>query len=328
MKKSWKTDVAVLCIFFARPEQFKKCFERVKEARPKILLLWQDGARENRVDDVENIMKCREIVSDKEIDWECEVYRNYHDNNMGCDPSTFLSHKWAFSIVDKCIILEDDIVPALSFFQFCKELLDYYEFDTRIDRICGQTLYGGVPDKRYSYFFGRSGSSWGWATWKRVADTWEENYEFLDDEYYLDLGRKRFGHKRYDMSINLAKERSKEQKPYWEHIIGFRTTLQSGLVIYPKVNMIESVGASTNATHAPTNIRELPREIRELFEIKSEEIEFPLKHPPYVIEDYHYFEKMIKFISPSFFRRIKRKIEHLFNLLIIKFENLIKGEKL
>lgn len=140
--KNWEIDVAVLCIFFARPEQFRLSFEQVRRARPRTLLLWQDGPRKNRTDDIENIKKCREIAEN--IDWDCEIYRNYHDNNMGCDPSTFLSHKWAFSIVEKCIILEDDIVPNLSFFRFCKELLDRYENDTRIDRICGHTVFGGT----------------------------------------------------------------------------------------------------------------------------------------------------------------------------------------
>lgn len=316
----WKIDVAVLCIFFARPEQFEKSFEQVRKARPRVLLLWQDGPREGRADDVENIKKCREIADN--IDWECEVHRNYHDKNMGCDPSTFYSHKWAFSIVDKCIILEDDIVPSQSFFTFCKDLLDKYENDTRVDRICGQTLYGGVPDKRYSYFFARSGSSWGWASWRRVAETWQENYEFLNDEYYLDLGRKRFGHKRFEKSIQYAKSRSEEGIPYWEHIIGFRTTMNSGLVIYPTVNMIENVGVSVNATHAPDNIAELPREIQEMFVTRAEEIEFPLNHPPYVIEDYHYFEKIMKRLNPGFFKRISRKIEHLFRKIILKIRKI------
>ena len=53
----WENDVAVLCIFFARPEQFRKSFEQVKKARPRVLLLWQDGPREGRPDDIENIMK-------------------------------------------------------------------------------------------------------------------------------------------------------------------------------------------------------------------------------------------------------------------------------
>lgn len=315
--QKWKNDVAVLCIFFARPEQFRKSFEQVKKARPRVLLLWQDGPRENRPDDIENIKKCREIAED--IDWECEVHKNYHDKNMGCDPSTFYSHKWAFSIVDKCIILEDDIVPSQSFFPFCKELLDKYENDTRVDRICGQTLYGGVPDKRFSYFFGRSGSSWGWASWRRVAQTWQENYEFLDDEYYLDLGKHRFANKRINKSIDIAKERRKEGIPYWEHIIGFRTTLNSGLVIYPTINMIENVGTSQNATHAPDDIAELPKEIQEMFVTRAMDVEFPLKHPPYVLEDYHYFDKLMSHLNPTLTRKILRKIEHLCRKIMVKF---------
>ena len=314
--EKWNIDVAVLCIFFARPEQFRKSFETVRKARPRVLLLWQDGPREGREDDVENIQKCREIAEN--IDWECEVHRNYHDKNMGCDPSTFLSHKWAFSIVDKCIILEDDIVPSPTFFPFCKELLDKYENDTRIDRICGQTLFGGVPDKRYSYFFGRSGSSWGWASWRRVAETWEENYDFLKDDYYLDLAKHRFGHRRFAHSLEIARGRAAEGKPYWEHIIGFRTTMQSGLVIYPTENMVENVGTSQNATHAPDDIAELPLEIQQAFVTRAKDIEFPLKHPPYVIEDYHYFYRMMNFLEPKLSRKIARKIEHLYRKTKLK----------
>lgn len=306
----WKTDVAVLCIFFARPEQFRMSFETVRKARPRILLLWQDGPRPNKPDDADNIQRCRDIAEN--IDWECIVHKNYHEKNMGCDPSTHLAHKWAFSLVDKCIILEDDIVPSETFFPFCKELLDRYENDTRIDRICGQTLYGGVPDKRYSYFFGRSGSSWGWATWKRVADTWESDYRFLKDEYYLDLGEKRFGNARYKTSVEVAKKHQAEGIPYWEHIVGFRTTLNSGLVIYPQKNMIENVGASQNATHAPDSIAELPKEIQMMFTTRAENIEFPLRHPPYVIEDYHYFNNIMEHIHPGFFRKIRRKLEHAY----------------
>ena len=113
-----KIDVAVLITFFVRPDTLQKVFDSVREARPSTLLLWQDGPRLNRSDDLINIEKCREIVGN--IDWECTVYRNYHSDNMGCDPSTFLAQKWAFGLVDKCIILEDDRVPVQSFYPYCK----------------------------------------------------------------------------------------------------------------------------------------------------------------------------------------------------------------
>ena len=313
--KPWKIDVAVLCIFFARPKQFQQSFATVRNARPRVLLLWQDGPRKGHAEDEENVLLCRKIAEN--VDWECEIHKCYHDENMGCDPSTHLSHKWAFSIVDKCIILEDDIIPSPSFFIFCKELLDKYEKDTRIDRICGQTLYGGIENHGYSYFFSRSGSSWGWATWKRVVDTWESDYRFLNDPYYLDLAKHRFGHRRFEKSVELARKCREKGIPYWEHIVGFRTILNSGLIIYPTVNMIENVGTSENATHAPDNIAELPKDIQKMFVTRAEDLKFPLIHPPYVIEDYRYFDKLMEHIEPSFVRRCMRRIEHQARKLIL-----------
>ena len=49
-----KIDVAVLLLFFARPEQTAKVFEQIKIARPSKLFLYQDGAREGRTDDIQN----------------------------------------------------------------------------------------------------------------------------------------------------------------------------------------------------------------------------------------------------------------------------------
>ena len=124
MKYPAKTDVAVLLLFFNRPDTFGQVFEQVRLARPSWLFLYQDGPRGER--DMAGIEACRQIVSDENIDWECEVHRRYQEKNYGCDPSGYMSHKWAFSIVDKCIVLEDDVVPSQSFFPFCKEMLDRY----------------------------------------------------------------------------------------------------------------------------------------------------------------------------------------------------------
>ena len=75
----WEIDVPVLLIFFARSETFERVFEQVKKARPSTLLLWQDGPREGRSDDIEGIRRCREIAEN--IDWECTVYRQYNEQN-------------------------------------------------------------------------------------------------------------------------------------------------------------------------------------------------------------------------------------------------------
>ena len=41
-------DVAVLILFFNRPEPLEKVFEQVRKARPAKLFLYQDGPRGER----------------------------------------------------------------------------------------------------------------------------------------------------------------------------------------------------------------------------------------------------------------------------------------
>ena len=172
-------DVSVLILFFNRPKLLAQVFEQVKKARPARLFLYQDGPRGER--DMPGIEACRKVVAD--IDWECEVHHNYQEKNYGCDPSEYMAQKWAFSLSDKCIVLEDDDVPAVSFFGFCKELLDKYEHDTRISMIAGFNNEEITPDITSDYFFATTFSIWGWASWRRVTDQWDEFYTFLEEPH-------------------------------------------------------------------------------------------------------------------------------------------------
>ena len=69
----YKTDVAVLILFFNRPDHLKKVFDEVRKARPSRLFLYQDGPRGER--DMPGIEACRRVVEN--IDWQCEVHRKY-----------------------------------------------------------------------------------------------------------------------------------------------------------------------------------------------------------------------------------------------------------
>ena len=70
-----QVDVAVLILFFNRPEPLSAVFEQVRKARPSKLFLYQDGARGEK--DMPGILACRKVVD--EIDWECEVYQWYRN---------------------------------------------------------------------------------------------------------------------------------------------------------------------------------------------------------------------------------------------------------
>lgn len=322
MKKEYsKIDVPVLIIFFARHDTLEKVFESVREARPSKLLLWQDGPRPGHQEDTDGILKCRKIV--EQIDWECEVFRNYQEQNYGCDPSTFYSHKWAFSIVDKCIILEDDMVPSQSYFRFCKELLDKYEFDERINHICGVNPLGKHDNCNADYFFAYNGTG-GWASWRRVAQGWDENYSFLDKEYYINNLRSSRG-ALFNQSYETAKQRRSTGKAFWESILGFNCMLNNRLVIIPRVNLVKNIGVTEGATHG-SDLRLLDAATRSIFLQDAQEMDFPLNLQEYVVPDESYIKKYYRLMGIGHpFLRFYRKMEYVFNC--IKYGQLIKQIK-
>jgi len=314
----WKNDVAVLLIFFVRDDVFAQTFEAVRQARPRKLLLWQDGARENRPEDIAGIERCRKIAEN--IDWDCEVHRNYQIKNWGCDPSTFYSHKWAFSIVDKCIILEDDCVPSQSFFPFCKELLDRYEFDTRINRICGMNNVPGFLCSD-SYFFSSIGSVWGWATWRRVADLWDENYGFLENDELMKQYFNLYNSNTDKDYFKVCKSHKKEGVPHWETIQTYARKMNNQLSIIPSINLIQNIGLGDNSTHMNVGLNIMPKRIQMSMFRQYDDISFPLSHPRYMFENISYRERLFSITGHGKpLVKIKNRIESI--LRRIYFENI------
>lgn len=290
-----QVDVAVLMLFFSRPDHFGQVFEQVRKARPSKLFLYQDGAREGNQRDKEGIAACRAICADDQIDWECEVHRHYCDRNQGCDPSEYLSQKWAFSIVDKCIVLEDDDLPSLSFFTFCKEMLDKYEHDERIGMISGMNIDEVSPDVADSYFFSSTFSIWGWASWRRVVNQWEGDYAFLDDEEAVNrlqaLCKAR--RERRDF-LPMCRDHRATGKEYYESIFWASQLLHSQLAIVPQQTLITNIGLTADSTHFTADFDTTPRGLRRIFSMKPHEMEFPLRHPRYVIDHIAYRQRLYR----------------------------------
>ena len=313
--KEWKVDVPVLLIFFTRSDTFEKVFEAVREARPSTLLLWQDGPRENRPDDIEKINKCRKIAEN--IDWDCTVYRMYNEKNIGCDPSIFYAYNWAFTHVDKCIFLEDDQVPCQSYFQFCKELLDRYENDTRISHICGYNYTEIAPDCDADYLFATSGSG-AWATWKRVADMWDGEYKFLDDKFATENVKKQYG-ALADTSLSCAERHRKTGKEFWESIVGCNCLYNNMLSIIPKKNLVSNMGLTQDSVHSNTSKKYLSKVTGNLFEMNTYELKFPIKHPDYVIENKAYRKRVNIIMGIGHPLRVKwRQLVHSFKKIFNK----------
>ncbi len=284
MKQPYKTDIAVLMLFFNRPETFRQAFEAVKAARPSRLFLYQDGAREGNEADRAGIEACRQIASDENIDWQCDVQRHYCERNQGCDPSGYLSQRWAFSMADKVAVVEDDVVVAPTFLPFCKEMLDRYEHDDRITMVAGFNTDEMTPGVPYDYFFTSAFSIWGWASWRRVVDKWDGDYSFMRDSFNRQqlaaIAKTR--HLRHDF-MQMLSDHAAAGKPFFESVFWAAMVMGNGLAVMPTRNMVSNVGATACSTHY-TALMTMPRGLRRIFTMARHDVQFPLRHPRYIME--------------------------------------------
>ncbi len=305
MKKyNWEVDVPVYMIFFNRPEPLKKVFESVKKARPSKLFLACDGPRTGRSDDIENIKTCREIVED--IDWECEVYKNYSDVNLGCGMRMYSGVSWAFEKVDRLIIIEDDCVLSQDFYRFAAELLEKYKDDDRIYMINAMNHLGVYKNTPYSYFFS-AGCCWGWATWKRAWANMDFDMTFMQDDYSMKCVEHAYPY--YTNAIKEGNEKLEilnkgGRLTSWTYQCGMATALNAQLCITPKVNLVTNVGLTADSTHAVSNIKKLPQVTQQYFNMPTYPLEFPLKHPKYIVVDRMYDEEVGKKFKSTIFSKI------------------------
>jgi len=308
---NYKFNIPVVLIFFSRPDTFKQVFEKIRKQKPEKLFLIQDGPREGNKNDSIKIQQCREIAEN--IDWDCEVYKNYSDVNLGCGKRPSSGISWVFKYVDKAIILEDDCVPGNTFFPYCKELLKRYEHDERICYISGLNHFKEWDCGESSYFFTKTGAIWGWATWKRAWDKFDYYVKILNNEYTARLVKKQISNRhisktRYQAWVKANKSFQTGKKlSYWDVQWGFVKYSENSLVIVPKYNQIHNIGIGKDSTHSQSLKKSSFRKYKNFVFIPVRPLEFPLKHPLCCICDTDYDSLLYKCISGNPIRNFLAK---------------------
>ena len=304
-------NIPVLIIFFNRPETFSKVFEKIKKAKPKVFILAQDGPRNDN--DIEGINACRAIAEN--IDWDCQVIKNYSEKNLGCGVRPQSAISFALEQYDRVIILEDDCVPADSFFPYCEELLERYKDDQRIAYISGLNHFETWDCGDYDYFFSKAGSIGAWATWRR---SWTQYYDYyvslINNAYVRKLYRQQVGdkvayEKRLTALINANNSLKKGDKlSYWDTQWGFAEYIQNMLVIVPRANLIYNIGVGALSTHATSMKVEKYIKYKNIVFIPIHEINFPLRNPPFCSCDLDYHNLVYKCSRGNIIKRIIKKV--------------------
>lgn len=267
-EKGEQLDTPVLFLVYRRLDTVRVVFESIRKAKPKKLYIAGDGPKHAEEEKLVNSV--RNYILEN-IDWNCEVRTLFREKNLGSAHAVSQAISWFFENEKQGIILEDDVVPTLSFFWFCQELLEKYEKEKKIWEIGGVNFLNGLKERQNEdYYFSALGSIWGWATWK---DRWEkfdlklekiENAEFLK-KYWKGKAL------RYWEKVFWTVKKDYKLIDAWDYQWKFTIWKNEGLCILPKTDMVENIGFGELKSHTihkfVFHVRELklekhPKEIR------------------------------------------------------------------
>ncbi|MCS7030311.1 MAG: hypothetical protein NZL92_02100 [Gloeomargarita sp. SKYG116] len=237
----------IIFLIFRRPDLTQKVFERIRAVRPKTLFVVADGPRSPEEADL--CTQARAVID--QVDWPCDVYKNYAETNLGCKKRVSSGISWAFEHTEEAIILEDDCLPTLTFFTFCETLLDYYRNDERVFMISGNNFQDGICRSPYSYYFSKYTHVWGWATWKRAWGYWGDDPKKWSE--FKEAGLLKSWHPdplEYNYWQAIFDNIFYRQQPdTWDYLWTFTCWSQGGLTILPCVNLVTNLGFRYDATH-------------------------------------------------------------------------------
>lgn len=243
-----KFSTPILFLIWNRPDRTRRVFEKIKEIKPRVLYIAADGPREGVESDIKNCIDTRKIVS--KINWNCSVKKKYSDSNNGLKKSVSESISWFFNENSEGIILEDDCLPDVSFFNFCSAMLKRYRHNKKVMHVSGDNFQPLKFWNAKSYYFSKYPHIWGWATWRRAWKTYDVNISSWPQ---------------FKKSKNLYKTLNN----YWERL--FWATIfdavfvnkintwdyqwvlnvwrNNGVAINPGVNLVSNIGFGEGAVH-------------------------------------------------------------------------------
>jgi len=301
----------VLFLVFNRPDTTKRVFEAIRQAKPPRLYIAADGAREPQNGEAEKVKAVRDYVINH-IDWQCEVKTLFRGKNLGCKYAVSGAITWFFEHEEMGIILEDDVLPNDSFFQFCEKLLHRYADEDQVMTISGNNFQ---PKRRTdnSYYFSKYMHCWGWASWRRAWKHFD-----LEMEEWPQL-------KKGNFLAELFK--FKKAQKYWEHIFDrvyageidswayiwtYSIWNSGGINILPEINLVSNIGFGEEGTHTVDRNSFLAN-------ITTQQIESPLIHPQKIkVNNKADIYTSQNVYSTSIWNKISTKMKRLYEKISIQ----------
>jgi hypothetical protein len=239
------TLAPIILFVYNRPEHTRRTIESLQKNKfsgESDLFIYADGPRqpehEQAVKEVQDYLAT--ITGFKKI----EIKKR--DKNFGLASNIIDGVTDIVNQFNKIIVLEDDMILSAHFLEFMNEALLKYE---NIEEVISIHGYCVPIDYPHSTFFLRGADCWGWATWRRGWQYFNQDSVYLLNQlkqkklfYDFDFN----GH--YDYSGMLKKQITGEVDS-WAIRWYASAYLNNKLTLYSSHSLVQNIGGDGSGTH-------------------------------------------------------------------------------
>ncbi len=236
----------VLLIGYNRPDLMTRVLDSLLNLPLSQLYISVDGPKS--LSDLEKVKSVQKVILEHRVSRN-QKYR-FMQQNLGCKNHVLDSLKWFFLFEVEGIVLEDDCLPDVSFFNFCKSSLDVYRNVPEVLMITGTNFdlknhHPSIP--MFSIF----PHVWGWASWKDRVENYLREVENPEITSPIKAIKNTRGlgivNSIYWALISLNMRFNKIDT--WDYQLALFSFKNRMLTLVSPINLIENIGFNSESTN-------------------------------------------------------------------------------
>jgi hypothetical protein len=231
-------------------------YQRIRETRIAIsalkandlaaeseLFIFSDAPRSEAA--VRNVTAVREYL--RTIDGFRSISIIEREKNLGLSRSIIDGVGMLLERYGKVIVVEDDLETSKYFLNFMNDALQFYESDERVISIHGYVypVKGGLP----SSFFLKGADCWGWATWKRGWDLFEQDGRVLETQLKHRNVCDEFDFNGSYPYTRMLRQQIEGKNDSWAVRWYASAFLKDKLTLYPGCSLVNNISSDSLGTH-------------------------------------------------------------------------------
>ncbi|MEO6304854.1 MAG: methyltransferase, TIGR04325 family [Bacteroidia bacterium] len=298
----------IVLFVYNRPSHTKKVLDALcinAEAKDCILYIYCDGSKPKAsLTEKKNIDETRSLVKNENRFKEIFIFEQ--EKNLGLSRSIIKGVTEVINQHGSIIVLEDDILPSKGFLKYMNDALDIYDTTNEVGCIHAWNYNLETTNHNESTFFLKGADCWGWATWKKAWDLFEENGSKLLQTISSKKLENEFDRRGTHNFSKMLEEQISGKIDSWAVRWHASLFLANKFCLHPSRAIVKNIGHDNSGVHCVE--LDLDQDPVEYIEVKK----IQLKESEWFFKAYKKYSKQYTVTKGNRWQKIKKTLKPFF----------------